>query len=84
MIIYEVRHGKKSQFGFRKSYNTSNAVLKFICDAGNCLENNSYLMAVFSEAIDFIIAVFVDFSKAIDCDCHEVLVVVRWKKNETI
>ena len=53
----------KGQFGFRKSYNTSDAVLEFFCHAGNCLENISYL-----------IAVFVDFSKAFDCVCHDVLV----------
>ena len=52
----------KSQFGFRKSYNTSDAVLEFLCDNGNFLKNS------------YIIAVLVDFSKAFDCVCHDVLV----------
>ena len=53
----------KSQFGFRKSYNTSDVVLELICDVGNCLENSSYL-----------IAVLVDFF--VDCVCY---VVLAWK-----
>ena len=53
----------KSQFGFRKSCNNSDAVLEFFCDADNSLENNSYLIAVFAY-----------FSKAFYCVCHDVLI----------
>ena len=36
----------RSQFDIRKSCNTS-AVLELFCDADNCIENRSYLIAVF-------------------------------------
>ena len=41
---------------------TSDAIVELLCDAGNCLENNFY-----------VIFVFVDCSEAFDCVCYDVL-----------
>lgn len=55
-ILYDL------QFGFRKKYNTSNALIYLIDKIISALDNN-----------EFVVGTFVDLSKAFDCVNHQIL-----------